>query len=563
MKLHLLLILIVSVLVINGCTKDTAHYKQQADKEVYAIIDEQWKDDFGPRSNYKITETQNSPNDLDQADPLKDILPKSGILSLEDAVRLATYNNRRYQKEKEILYTRALDLTLAAHRFAPTYFSESAAGYSKNNKAEAIAAASNIGRQRLFDSGMHLTTDIAFAWADILTGDLKSGLGAIFQAALTKPLLRDSQRKILAENLTQAQRDSLYQIRLFNRFRKELAVSVTNSYYNTLLCYEKLENARQNHDNLKKTYQLMEKMVKVGRLENFELQQAQQDILESRDICIKQDNLCKQSLDQFKRILSIPPTANIDIDTKSLSVLASKGLTAPAFSEQQAVETALQTRLDLLNASDSIADAKRKIGVAAEAFRASLDLTASTSSTTRRTSTKDLSGINSNNSVGLELDLNLDKKAERNQYRKALIALDQAKRNYQESRDITAMQVRTAFRKLTEAANVRDIQLKSLDLAANRLKKTSILLQYGRSNTRDILDAQEDLFKAKNAASEALVEFTVATLEFYRDAGVMEIKEDGMWKTKKTAQKPEAETLSEEIRAEEAIANWLKKRSKQ
>ena len=542
------------IFILTGCNKDAAQYKDEADKEVNGIIDRLWQDDFGPKTNYKIADSLESSNDS----PVELVIP-SGAMSLEDAVYIATNNNRRYQAEKEAIYLKALDLTLAAHQFAPRYFSESGAGYAKNINGEAIDAAGNVGLTRLFASGGYLTTDVAFAWADILTGDLRSGLSGIFQAALTKPLLRDSERKILLENLTQAQRDTLYQLRLFGRFRKELTVSVITAYYNTLLSYEMLKNARQNHDDLKETFELMEKMAKVGRLEKHELAEAQQDILKARDIFIRQQNLCNQTLDEFKLILSIPPSTVISLDTEKLSVIAAKSLPTPAFTEQQAVAAAVNRRLDLLNEADMISDAERKIKVAAEAFKARLDLTASTSSVTKRTSASATT-----NSVGIELDLALDRKAERNQYRKTLIALDQAKRNYQESCDITALQVRTAFRKLTESAGVRDVQLKSLELAADRFNKTSLLLQYGRSNTRDILDAQKDLFDAKNAAAEALVAFTIANLDFYKDAGVMEIKEDGMWNAKHLSEKAVAEKSAakrprKETASEETIENWLKK----
>ncbi|MCF7956328.1 MAG: TolC family protein [Phycisphaerae bacterium] len=564
MKIKLAVVLCTSAIFINGCSKDTAHYKDDADKEVYSIIDNKWQDDFGPRTNYKIEDALESPNDT----PSKLVIP-SGKMSLEDAVYIATVNNRRYQAEKEAIYLKALDLTLAAHQFAPRYFSESGADYAKNANGESIDANGNIGLTRLFATGGYLTTDVAFAWADILTGDLRSGLSGIFQAAITKPLLRDSERIILLENLTQAQRDTLYQLRLFGRFRKELTVSVITAYYNALLSYEKLENARQNLDDLKETFGLMEKMVKAGRLEKHELEQTQQDILKARDIFIRQQNLCNQTLDEFKLILSIPPSTEISLDTEKLSVIAAKNLPTPAFTEEQAVAEAVNRRLDLLNQADMISDAERKIKVAAEAFKARLDLTASTSSVTKRTtSTSAIAASSTNNSVGLELDLALDRKAERNQYRKALIALDQAKRNYQESSDITALQVRTAFRNLTEASTVRDVQLKSLKLAADRFNKTSLLLQYARSNTRDILDAQKDLFDAKNAAAEALVAFTIATLDFYKDAGVMEIKEDGMWNTKHLTEKSVAEktaekTIFKETDSEDTIVNWLKKLTSQ
>ena len=229
-KYKLIVLLLLIALMLSGCNKDTAHYKDDADKEVYGIIDQQGQEGFGPKTNYKIADALESSKDV----PVEVVIP-SGPMTLEQAVHIATVNNRRYQTEKEDLYLKALDLTLAAHQFAPSYFGNSSAGYAKNEIGEAIGAGGNVGFTRLLASGGRLTTDVAFAWADILTGDLRSGLSAIFKVALVKPLLRDSQRVIFLENLTQAQRNTLYQLRLFGRFRKELTVSVITSYYNVLL----------------------------------------------------------------------------------------------------------------------------------------------------------------------------------------------------------------------------------------------------------------------------------------------------------------------------------------
>jgi len=45
---------------------------------------------------------------------------------------------------------------------------------------------------------------------------------SILSATVTQPLLRGSDRKVVLENLTQAERDTLYQVRFFNRFRVSL-----------------------------------------------------------------------------------------------------------------------------------------------------------------------------------------------------------------------------------------------------------------------------------------------------------------------------------------------------
>ena len=63
------------------------------------------------------------------------------------------------------------------------------------------------------------------------------------------------------------------------------------------------------------------------------------------------------------------------------------------------------------------------------------------------------------------------------------------------------------------------IQQNSLDLARRRVDSTTMLLQAGRADMRDMLDAQESLIDAQNALVEALTDHAIARLQFYRDIG--------------------------------------------
>ena len=56
-----------------------------------------------------------------------------------------------------------------------------------------------------------------------------------------------------------------------------------------------------------------------------------------------------------------------------------------------------------------------------------------------------------------------------------------------------------------------------------------MLMKYLRASSRRVLRARDDLFDAQNAATDALVDFTIATLEFYRDTGTLQVRPDGMW----------------------------------
>ena len=73
---------VFTICCLAGC--GTEHYKTDADREVYRIIDRKWHNDLGPQNNYKIGDVSQSPNDVNIAVPLIN----SDRLSLAGAVGL-------------------------------------------------------------------------------------------------------------------------------------------------------------------------------------------------------------------------------------------------------------------------------------------------------------------------------------------------------------------------------------------------------------------------------------------------------------------------------------------
>ena len=132
-------------------------------------------------------------------------------------------------------------------------------------------------------------------------------------------------------------------------------------------------------------------------------------------------------------------------------------------------------------------------------------------------------------SLGLEADLPLDRKTERNAYRQALITLLQQQRQYDNDRDQAKLDVREDYRKLTEAAESYRIQKSSLALAEKRVESTTLLLEAGRATTRDLLESQNALLEAQNGLTRTLVDHAIAKLSFFRDIGILQVKPDGMW----------------------------------
>lgn len=522
-----------------GCS--TEQYKEQADKEVYEIIDSKWDEDFGQKTNYIISDVEPSPNDI-QADLA---VPPSGVLNLAQAVAIATAHNREYQSEKEQLYLKALSLSLDRYEYTRRWFGTINADYTNDSDDESIAVGGETGFKQLLADGAAITAGIAIDWARFLTGDPRTSLGSVLSATVTQPLLRGRGRKIAQEGLTQAERDVLYEIRSFNRFRKEFVVSVVSEYYEVLQNRNKVNNAQNNYQRVAESKERLEAEARVGRRPRFEVDQAQQDVLKARDGLVKAQQEYEQALDEFKIVMSFDTDAKVELDQNELKALEIIGITEPNYLLEAAIETGLRRRLDLANNADEIDDAARKVIVAADNLGAELNLKASANVGSKtETDFTNLLFNDGTYAIGLEADLPFDRKAERNAYRQTLITLLQKQRDYEEKIAQVKLNIRQAYRKLQESQERYHIQKNSLALAQKRVDSTAMFLDTGRAQTRDLLESQNDLLEAQDELTDALVGHTIAKLNFFRDIGVLQVKPNGMWKSQiRVSQDTKNETI--------------------
>ncbi len=507
------------LVVLAGCGPQS--YKEDADKRVYSIIDKKWDPEFGTKANYRVSDVPPGPNDLQ----IENAVPASGVLTLPYALSLATAHNRQYQTEKDRLYEVALDLRLVRHGYETQLFGGGSAFYNSTSGGsdgtrEIVQTEANIGFNRLLAAGTQVGTKVATAWADVLAGEGRSGLTSVFSAVITQPLLRGSDPRIVLEPLTQAERDTLYQIRAFNRFRKTFAVAVATQYLRALELYDITRNTQTYYDALAELHGQVAKLAAAGLIQGLEVDQIRQDMLRARDALIVAEKKYDQSLDEFKLTLALPMAAEFQMDVGLLEALREQGIPRPELALEEATETALCRRLDVTNSADAVLDAQRAVYVAADRLRADLRLRAAVDVDTRGDRAV---------SVGPILDLPLDRVPEQHVYRKALIRLQERQRDYDQLADTVRLEVRSAHRKLLEAAERYQVALDGLATAQTRSRKASVLMHYGQASSRRVLDALGDLYDARNVASNALIEYAVATLEFYRDTEALQVRPDGMW----------------------------------
>jgi outer membrane protein TolC len=525
-RLVLLIFGIAGVLGFIGACRTPEQLVAEADDETYKIIEGKWHDDFGQMTNYTIRDSVATEEEIAAK------MPPSGVLPLAKAVEIATQYNRNYQTQKESLYLSALDLTLTRHEYAKQWFGTFDGEYLNTEDGEDSTLSSDFGVDQAFITagGVIANVGLAIDWTRFLSGDQYTTMGSVLSASVTAPLLGRGGGKTAWENLTQAERNVLYRIRTFNRYRQTFVVSIISDYYRVLQQKDSLEVTRASYERQIESTNQLRMEVGVGQRAQSDADEAEQKLLSAENNLISAEQNYAQTLDSFKIRLSLPTDADIELDPNELEALGNMGVELPEYTVGDAIEIALGRRLDLANTRDELEDTERKVVLAAEGLGVQLDLIGSAGvESTEKTDFSRLRFHDGTYSLGFEADLPFDRKSERNAYREVLITLQQKQRRYEEDIENIKLDVHNAYRDLKETAESYRIQRVGLGLAERRLEQQRLLLEYGRGTVRLLLESEDALVQAQNAVTRALIEHLIAKLSFYRDIGILGVRPDGMW----------------------------------
>jgi len=474
--------------------------------------------------------------------PLPDPLELTPVSALQVAAR----NSRNFQQAKEELFSAALGLDLEQADFRTAFASawelELEEDRSGTETVRGLTATAPQSFSRTFQNGLAWTGSLAVDLVKLLTQGSASSLGIVADTSISIPLLRGAGREIAAEPLRQAERNVLYAVMDFERFKRGFAFDVLNGYLDVLQNASQIENAHQNYESLTQSRARARRLADAGRLPAFQYDQTVQDELRARNRWIEAREQYASRLDRFKFDLGLPPDARIALDDTILPELVDSllstnpppHLAATTPSPEQAIRIALENRLDLRIARMRAEDAERKIRVAEDNLRPELTLGGSVSAGQGRGS---LSAADSDNarldlderrsSALLNLDLALDRRRERIAYRRALLALDAARRDAEEREDRVKLEILDALRRLHQTREALQIQQQAATLAEKRVHSTDMFLQAGRAQIRDVLEAREALVNARNALTSAAVNHRLAQLRYQRDADLLDMTMDG------------------------------------
>jgi outer membrane protein TolC len=465
--------------------------------------------------------------------PVPEPGPGTVRLTMADALRVAVRGSRDFQSQKETVYLAGLTLTFSRYLFQPHPFATGKVDFnstaSVGERQKTWDGQSEVGVSQQLADGALIAGNLGLTALKFISPKLGDTVDSTLNFSLSQPLWRGAGRQIVQENLVQAERNALYAVRTFAKFEQDLAVDIASQYLQVLQQRDVVMNGWVNYLSLKEGRERAEWLAKAERLPEFQADQARQDELRAYNRWIVERTDYVNALDAFKISLGIPMETEIALEPRELDRLAALGLQQSDVRLEDATAKALKTRLDLANTRDGLDDAGRKVLVAEDGLKGDVDLVASAAYTSLDPSPQSarLTLRRGDYSIGLDLDLPIDRLKERNALRQTQIAREQTARTLSLQEDSITLAVRRSFRRLAQARESYEIQKRAVTLAERRVESTQLLLQAGRATQRDVLDSQSALLEAKNALIQALVAHSIAGLEFQRNVGTLVVDEEG------------------------------------
>ncbi len=263
--------------------------------------------------------------EIEQPDYLAS-LPRNeqGELELDplNSVDLSLVHSREYQTQFEAIYLNALALSGNRFEFDTQWSDTLTGGYTAAgqapNDSRFLALTNRLGLSRNLARGGQFATSLAnsFSW-EFGSGPVSDAGGTVV-AALTLPLLRGAGTYVRLEGLVQAERDLLFAVRDFARFRRRFYLEVVSSYFNLLGQVQAIRNTELNLQSLELNLIEHQELLARKMVSQIQVDQVFQDYQNGRLSLLSSEQQYADALDGFKLQLGLPTWIRASIDEELL-----------------------------------------------------------------------------------------------------------------------------------------------------------------------------------------------------------------------------------------------------
>lgn len=277
------------------------------------------------------------------------------VLNLERAYQLALIHSPNLQRQREILYQSALDVSLERFGFDSQMFT----GFNSflttqgrlRNGTSSTTLQSQIGAngggldiRRAGITGANFAVGLANTILFNFAGNNTQSATSLIDFSVIQPLLRGAGRERILESLTQSERTLLANVRQLERFRRgfylQIAIgrnpgagpnrggnflgapgsanSNAGGFFGLLEAQQRIRNQEFNVRQLEAVLEQFREFFNVDRLDAPSLKLFEVNVYSQQRALLDLKTNYQTSLDQFKLTLGLPPDVEVVIDDSFL-----------------------------------------------------------------------------------------------------------------------------------------------------------------------------------------------------------------------------------------------------
>jgi outer membrane protein TolC len=465
----------------------------------------------------------------------EDQLPFVSVFGLSDAVAYALRNARELRDAKEDLYLAALDLTLERHLWTPQFVADLSAEYANYGQVrdfdQAMTAVSQVAVYQRLPYGGEVTAKMVNVLMRDLGEHITTGESGNIILDANIPLFRGAGR-VAYESRYRRERELIYAVRAYERFRRTFVVDIAADYFTLQQLKATVSNSHKSYVNRLADWERAEYYSRTVKARSvFDAPRAKSAFRSAESALVSTKEGFESTLDRFKirigmsveELLDVVDQAD-DVESESVELLL------PEVDLEQAIDVALYYRLDLLTSADQIDDAKRGVVIAKNNILPDLDFTGSVTLDTdpnqKNSMTYNTERATWRGLLQLSVD---DRKSERNAYRGSIIDLRRTERRHDQFTDTVRADVRRAVRIIGQQADLRVIQQLNVEENEFRADAARMRFRLGDATNQDVVDAEDDLFAARNQLAGAIASYREAILGFRLATGTLRVTDEGKW----------------------------------
>jgi outer membrane protein TolC len=448
------------------------------------------------------------------------------VLTLADALRIAGLQNRDILRAREGLTLSALVLLDAKNGVGPRLAGSVSSILSGDDRAEEVRRNSGqLSVTGLLPTGAEASVTGTASEAHGLSDEQRTAATSAVTARLSQPLLRGAGYESSHEPLTSAERQALYDVRAFELSRQDLALDVQRDFYGLVTQRQVIRNREASLQSFEFLRRRSDRLFELGRASEVDKFRATREFLVAENDVIDAKQEYEARLDRFKVLIGVEATTRLDV---------AEEIPTPRPLElglRRAIDIALLNRLDLMTSRDAVTDSERRLRIAEQNLLPDLSVEAVGTRGSSDGTREVLRRIDHDTwSVGLALELPLDRVRERGAMRAARIELDRSRRDLSLREDTVILSVRDSLRNFRSAEASLRIQEQIAASEEKNAKIANIRFQNGEIGNRDLTDALTNLADAKDRLIREKANVETARTQLLRDLGILVLNEEGIWR---------------------------------